>query len=309
MKKLMALAAVLTIFAAVPAFAQLPTAIADGLNSIEDNSAEEEEFTPGWEMTVGADQMTAYNWRGVRSSVWPWSYNIMPQICFDWYLTSDLSFEIGLYDVEEARCTWKTDEFGTKSANRYSELGAWFYFNFYGFTLEVQGYGLDRFMWNRGDYKEEMGGAVLDLGLRYTLSVLDWFQPSIAWYSILAGDDFRYSVYNEEYTDLRAFSSYLELALPFYYGNGFSTQVTVGCNPWQSPYYSHYTDGFVVSNLGLNLGYTFEFDNGISIPITLEGGYNFAERGYNWAFDDHINTQGWYYGIKLGFNFTKWLSK
>lgn len=252
----------------------------------------------GWSMTVGFDNMTAYNWRGMRLSYHPFSYNIMPNIAFD-YSTEKFNFNIGAYDMEECRRTFDADGF----VNRYAELGAWASVSFYGVKLDAEVYGLDKAMWNK-KLVDDHGGIVFDLGLSYTLDVLDWFQPSLSWYTIMAGDDMDELRPNRE--GKNAFSSYMQLDLPFYVGDA-TIGATVGCNPFYSPYYCNYENKFVVSNLGANVGYTFAFDNGIEIPLSIAAGYNFgyknAPEEINYEMDG-IDTKGWYFGVTASFYFT-----
>lgn len=261
-------------------------------------AAQEDDY--GWSMTVGFDNMTAYNWRGIRQSYHPAGYNVMPNITFN-YTGKRFGFEAGIYDMEEARKTWIYDEdLGENVVNRYCELGAWLNVTFAGLKLEAQVYGVDKHLWNK-KLIDDHGGCVFDLGLGYTLDVLDWFQPSVSWYTIMAGDD---KILDEDHKRFgkQAFSSYLELNMPFYVGDAEIAAV-FGANPFYAPYYCHESNGFAVSNLGLNATYTVSFNNGIELPIKLEGGYNFASKTSPELFDE--NLKGWYFGLTVSFYFTK----
>lgn len=271
MKKLLSLfaALVMAVFGSSYAYAQ------------EDNET-------GFEMTVGVENMSAYNWRGVRQSEKFLGYNAMPNICLDWY-GKNLSIEAGIYDIEEV----------SKSEDRYMELGAWLYVSAFNFDLQFQTYGLDTYAWN----KEAGYGAVYELGLTYTLPVFESFQPKLSWYTLLGGDDF---FIDSALKEKRAFSSYAELVLPYSVTDSFEVSAILGANPFRAPYYCHYDKTFAISNIGLAAEYTFEFDNGISLPIKAEVGYNPVCRE---EFSDMWNENGIYAGITASFYFTKWLSK
>ena len=270
--------------------------------AISANAQTEGEET-GFTMTIGVDNSTAYNWRGSRQSEKPFGYNVMPSLCFTW--TGDvLGAEIGVYDTEEIG--------KSKEGNRFNEFGVWATFSFFNFDLQFQSYGLNTLMWNKDyDYR-----PVYELGLSYTFSKIDFFQPKLSWYTIVGGDDFRWDVVKVDgeweftKTNKRAFSSYLELDLPFYIADGnVLIGGVLGLLPFYAPYYSHYENRARLCNAGIYAGYTFDFNCGISIPIKAEFGYSDLNREEMAKADGFKNKNGLYYGLTVSINWTTWLGR
>lgn len=241
----------------------------------------------GWEINTSIDNMSSYNWRGCRQSYSDFGYNMMLNLGFDYYLNDNLSFEAGIYDVEELFNYERTD-------GKFTELGAWISASYGNFTATIEANGLDTRLWNRRfDYRESY-----DLSLEYTFE-FGAFQPTLQWNTMFAGDDYKYDLLRGLYEEGRAFSSYVEIALPFEPFDNLEVTGRVGANPWHSPYYYHYNSGFTFSNLGIDAVYTYEFDNGLTLPLKFEVGYNPAVKNLD------INNKGWYFGVALTIAWTK----
>lgn len=190
-----------------------------------------------WGLSANTELETDYFWRGMHSS--------------NMGIATDVGFN---YTSEDENLYAETYFWTFQNFNRGED-----YYSEYQFTLYGEFYGA------HAEYNHYFGD-VGELGLGYTF---DWEIPvSLTLYTILYGDDFT----DNESTSTPNFSNYLELAIPYSIGN-FDIQTTFGFVPRSSVYYEN-EGSFAISNMLLELGYTFELNDWLSLPIKAAGGYS-----------------------------------
>ena len=189
--------------------------------------------------TANEELMTKYVWRGMMPGNFPTMFS------------PGGSTDVGL-------------NFTSADENFYAETYFWTYqsmnvpmhYSEYQFTIYTEFHGV-HLEWN--NYFGDMG----EVGIGYTLPGA--VPASFTFYTSLYGDDY------DETDTKRNFSNYMELVVPYNVGN-WDFQLTVGAVPRKSVYYE--SDGFGLSNLLLQAGYTFEINDILSVPVKAVGGYS-----------------------------------
>ena len=218
-----------------------------------------------WSMTVGADAVSSYLWRGMSLA----GPSIQPSAYFD-YERGDWAVSLGVW--------------GTKSLLKddYDELDFSVEASWRNLTLTAINYGENYTVpWQEGHY--------LDLGLSYTLS--EDVPVTFSWYSIInqtaeggvdGGSGFDWA---------SAFPSYFEVAYDFSL-SVVDFSVAVGGIPFASEYYE--SDAFGISNLSLMVGHEFEFEHGGTLPVSAQVMYNPMAKGFFWGV-----SVGYYFSLDL----------
>ena len=199
-----------------------------------------------WSMTVGADAVSHYLWRGMELA----GPSVQPSAYFD-YEKGDWAVSLGAW--------------GTKSLyeNRYG-----IYYDELDFSVEASWRNLTLSL---AKYNEFYGvafdgttfdDAYLDLGLSYTLS--EKVPLTFSWYSILDNK----------------MPSYFELAYDFSI-SVVDFSVAAGCWPFKSLYYGN--GGFNVCNLNLNVGHEFELRDDMVLPVSAQIMYNPSWNEFFWG--------------------------
>ena len=204
-----------------------------------------------WSMTVGADAVSSYLWRGLELG----GPSIQPSVCFD-YEKGDWAVSMGVW--------------GTKSLDdTYDELDLSLEASWRNLTFTLLDYGEDYSTpWNEGHY--------LDLGLSYAIDG----GLTFSWYSIVnqlgeglldGGPGFDWA---------SAFPSYFEVAYDFSLSVVDFT-ATVGVLPFASEYYG--AESYGLCNMSLVAGHEFEFEHGGSLPISAQVMYNPLQKTTFWG--------------------------
>ena len=215
-----------------------------------------------WSMTVGADAVSSYLWRGMNSA----GPSIQPSAYFD-YEKGDWAVSMGAW--------------GSKALQKgeYNEWDLSVEASWKGLTLSLAGYN--------EYYDREFGGTFLDLGLSYTLS--EDVPVTLSWYSIInqtaeggvdGGRGFDWA---------SAFPSYFEVAYDFSVWEVDFSAVAGFC-PFASDYYG--SEGFSVYNLNLSAGHEFEFEHGGTLPVSAQVMYNPAWGEVFWGV-----SVGYYFSL------------
>ena len=222
-----------------------------------------------WSMTVGADAVSHYLWRGMELG----GPSVQPSLYFD-YGKDDWAVSLGLW--------------GTRSllANRYGEhygeLDLSIEASWRNFTLSLADYGEGRYF---GPWQE---GHFLDFGLSYTLS--ENIPVTLSWYSIV-NQTFEGSLDGGGFDWAAAFPSYFEVAYDFSL-SVVDFSVAAGMFPFASGYYEN--DAFGICNLHLSAGHEFEFQHGGTLPMAAQIMYNPVFNEFFWGL-----SVGYYFSLDL----------
>ena len=196
-----------------------------------------------WSVSVGTEASTRYLWRGYAVGETP---TIVPTVTLN-YEKGDFGFEAGYCSITELQ------------GAHYLEMDFWASASYKGFTLTAMEQGAGNNL-GIGGYDDN-----LELTLEYELP-FDILPASISWNTFVAGDDFNLD-------ESRAFSSYVELNLPYEYNN-FSVCATAGAVPFKSEVMYENEGGFKFVNLGLKAGYTFTVGDNFELPIYVQDTYS-----------------------------------
>lgn len=222
-----------------------------------------------WSMTVGADAVSHYLWRGMELA----GPSLQPSAYFD-YEKGDWAVSIG---------AWGTKSFyENRYGEHYSELDFSVEASWRNLTLSLTDYGEENYF---GPWQE---GHFLDFGISYTLS--ENIPVTFSWYSIL-NQTFEGSLDGGGFDWAAAFPSYFEVAYDFSIGV-VDFSAAAGLWPFASGYYEN--DGFGICNLHLYAGHEFEFDHGGSLPVAAQVMYNPAWNEFFWGL-----SVGYYFSIDL----------
>ena len=218
-----------------------------------------------WSMTVGADAVSSFLWRGMESG----GPSIQPSVYFD-YENGDWAVSLG---------SW-----GSKSVykNRYGV-----YYDELDFSAEASWRNLTLSLANYNEfYGEGLDGVYLDLGLSYTLS--ENIPVTFSWYSII--NRFEDAVMIPSgYRWSQAFPSYFEVSYDFSI-SVIDFSVAAGCWPFKSLYYGN--GGFNVCNLNLSAGHEFELRDDMVLPVSAQIMYNPSWNEFFWGV-----SVGYYFSL------------
>lgn len=219
-----------------------------------------------WSMTVGADAVSHYLWRGMELG----GPSIQPSAYFD-YEKGDWAVSLGLWGTKSV--------FKNRYGEHYNELDLSVEASWRTLTLSLSDYGEGEYF---GPWQE---GHFLDLGLSWTLS--ENIPLTLSWYSIV-NQTFEGSMDGGGFDWAAAFPSYVEAAYDFSV-SAIDFSVAVGLWPYASPYYEN--EGFGVCNLNLSAGHEFEFNHGGILPVAAQIMYNPTWNEFFW-------------GVSVGYYFT-----
>lgn len=219
-----------------------------------------------WSMTVGADAVSHYLWRGMELG----GPSIQPSAYFD-YEKGDWAVSLGLWGTKSV--------FKNRYGEHYNELDLSVEASWRTLTLSLSDYGEGEYF---GPWQE---GHFLDLGLSWTLS--ENIPLTLSWYSIV-NQTFEGSMDGGGFDWAAAFPSYVEAAYDFSV-SAIDFSVAVGLWPYASPYYEN--EGFGVCNLNLSAGHEFEFNHGGTLPVAAQIMYNPTWNEFFW-------------GVSVGYYFT-----
>lgn len=218
-----------------------------------------------WSMTVGADVVSHYLWRGMNLA----GPSIQPSAYFD-YEKGDWAVSLGLW--------------GTKSflRNDYNELDLSVEATWRNLTLSLTDYGEGEYF---GPWQD---GHFLDFGLSCTLS--ENIPVTFSWYSIV-NQTFEGSMYGGGFDWADAFPSYFEVSYEFPV-SVVDCSVAAGLWPYASGYYEN--DAFGICNLQFSAGHEFEFNHGGTLPVAAQIMYNPTWNEFFWGV-----SVGYYFSLDL----------
>lgn len=218
-----------------------------------------------WSMTVGADAVSHYLWRGMNLA----GPSIQPSAYFD-YEKGDWAVSLGIW--------------GTKSflKNDYNELDLSVEATWRNLTFSLTDYGEGEYF---GPWQD---GHFLDFGLSYTLS--ENIPVTFSWYSIV-NQTFEGSMYEGGFDWAEAFPSYFEVSYEFPV-SVVDCSVAAGLWPYASGYYEN--DAFGICNLQLSAGHEFEFNHGGTLPVAAQIMYNPTWNEFFWGV-----SVGYYFSLDL----------
>ena len=206
-----------------------------------------------WSMTVGADGVSHYLWRGLNLA----GPSIQPSVYFD-YAKGDWAVSMGAWGSQ------------TLLNNEYNELDLSIEATWRNFTMTLLDYGDDYTApWQEGHY--------LDLGLSYTLS--EDVPVTFSWNSVI-NQTFEGSMDGGGFDWQAAFPSYFEVAYDFSL-SVVDLSLAVGGVPFASEYYESDVPG--ICNLNLTAGHEFEFEHGGTLPISAQVMYNPLQKAAYWG--------------------------
>lgn len=217
-----------------------------------------------WSMTVGADAVSSYLWRGMELS----GPGIQPSAYFD-YERGDWAVSMG---------AWASKSFLKGDYNEFdlSVEATW-----RNITLSLANY--------REYYGSEFDDNYLDLGISLTLS--EDIPVTFSWYSIVnhftdglmdGGSGFDFAA---------AFPSYFEVAYDFSL-SVVDFSVAAGLLPFAADYYGN--EDFGPCNLSLSAGHEFEFAHGGTLPVSAQVMYNPMEKACFWGV-----SVGYYFSVDI----------
>ena len=207
-----------------------------------------------WSVSVGTEASTQYLWRGISIANSP---TIVPTVTLN-YEKDDFSFEAGYCSITELQ------------RNHYLEMDLWAAATYKGFTFMALEQGCNNNLC-LGGYDDNF-----ELTLAYELP-FEFLPASISWNTFVAGDDFNLD-------GSRAFSSYIELNVPYEYNN-FSVCATAGAVPYKSEILYENEGGFNFINLSLRTGYKLTVGENFELPL-------FAQFTYNPLYKEHFLMLG-----------------
>lgn len=190
------------------------------------------------ETTVAADVVSQYVWRGQDLG----NVSLQPTLGIGYKgLSLSAWGSVGLADADD------TKEFDLTLAYTIGGLNI-------GITDYWFNAGLDPdnryFMYNAHSTNH-----VFEANIGYDFGV-----ASVQWFTNIAGND------GVNKDGKRAYSSYLELAVPFKLATVDWT-VSVGAIPWATSFYNGWTSGFAVTNVSLKATKDIKVTDSFSIPI------------------------------------------
>lgn len=204
-----------------------------------------------WSVSAGSEVSTQYLWRGFDIAQSP---TIVPTVTLN-YEKDDFSFEAGYCSITELQ------------RNHYLEMDAWASVTYKGITFMALEQGLGNNL-GLGGYDDNF-----ELTIAYELP-FEFLPASISWNTFVLGDDYNAdgTLFSGPPTYTRAFSSYVELDVPFVYNN-FTVGATVGATPYRSDLYEN-EDGFKFINLSLKAGYKLTAGDNFELPLYAQYTYN-----------------------------------
>ena len=190
------------------------------------------------ETTVAADVVSQYVWRGQDLG----NVSLQPTLGIGYKgLSLSAWGSVGLADADD------TKEFDLTLAYTIGGLNI-------GITDYWFNAGLDPdnryFMYNAHSTNH-----VFEANIGYDIGV-----ASVQWFTNIAGND------GVNKDGKRAYSSYLELAVPFKLATVDWT-ASVGAIPWATSFYNGWTSGFAVTNVSLKATKDIKVTDSFSIPI------------------------------------------
>ena len=190
------------------------------------------------ETTVAADVVSQYGWRGQDLG----NVSLQPTLGIGYKgLSLSAWGSVGLADADD------TKEFDLTLAYTIGGLNI-------GITDYWFNAGLDPdnryFMYNAHSTNH-----VFEANIGYDFGV-----ASVQWFTNIAGND------GVNKDGKRAYSSYLELAVPFKLATVDWT-ASVGAIPWATSFYNGWTSGFAVTNVSLKATKDIKVTDSFSIPI------------------------------------------
>ena len=220
-----------------------------------------------WSMTVGADAVSSYLWRGMELG----GPSIQPSAYFD-YEKGDWAVSLGLWGTKSL--------FKNRNGEHYNEMDISVEASWRGLTLSVIDYGEDYSApWQEGHF--------LDFGLSFTLS--EDIPVTFSWYSII-NQTFEGSMDGGNGFDWQeAFPSYFEVTYDFSL-SVVDFSVAAALLPFESDYYEN--DYFGVCNLNLSAGHEFEFKHGGTLPVSAQVMYNPMQKDFFWGV-----SVGYYFSL------------
>ena len=203
-----------------------------------------------WSVSAGSELTTQYLWRGFAIAESP---TIVPTFTLN-YENEDFGFEVGYCSITELQ------------RNHYLEMDFWAAATFKGITFMALEQGCGNNL-GLGGYDDNF-----ELTLSYELP-FEFLPASISWNTFVLGDDYNAdgTLFSGPPTYTRAFSSYIELNVPFQMNN-FEVCATVGAVPFRSDLYG--TESFSFTNLTLKAGYNFTVGDNFGLPVYAQYTYN-----------------------------------
>lgn len=185
------------------------------------------------EVDLGADLVNQFIWRGLDSG----HASIQPYMGLNWKGLSVSAWgSVGITNSDDAK-----------------ELDLNVFYTAGPLTVGITDYWFDTPNPNYFAYKAHDTSHVFEGAISYDFNVL-----SLSWQTIFAGND---GVNND---GKRAYSSYVEAAVPFQLG-GLDWEGNVGLVPYASSFYG--TDGIALTNLSLKATKAIPITEKFSLPI------------------------------------------
>ena len=194
-----------------------------------------------WSVSAGTEAATQYLWRGFAIAESP---TIVPTVTLN-YEKDDFSFEAGYCSITELQ------------REHYLEMDFWAAATYKGITFMALEQGCGNNL-GLGGYDDNF-----ELTLSYELP-FEICPATISWNTFVAGDDYNLQAdFSNPFK--RAYSSYVELDLPFEYKD-FSVNATLGATPYRSDLYENEA-GFQFINLSLRAGYKLAVGDNFELPL------------------------------------------
>jgi len=193
----------------------------------------------GIEINFGADLVSSYVWRGVKSA----GASVQP----------NLSASLGSFSLS----AWGSTDFTSKEGKKEVDFTATYEIN--RLKLAVTDYWWDGeqayryFSYPHDDYS----GHLLEGTIGYTLP--ESFPLSIIWNTFLLGKG------NKKEDGKNSFSTYVELAYPFSV-KGVDMGISMGFTPWQNTTLGT-EKGFKVTSILLNASKCIKITDSFSLPV------------------------------------------
>lgn len=210
----------------------------------------------GIRFNVSGDFVSSYVWRGVDQNA---------NAC----VQPTLGLSIGGFSLTAWGSTTLAD-----IDNGHKELDFTAAYSFHNFTIQLA----DLWWMGQSDtkyfhWKARTTGHHLELGLAYALPCKE-FPLSVAWYTVLYGDDRREATADRPYGK-QNYSSYAELNYPFTV-KGVSLNATLGFVPYESRTFGlrYNVGGFAITNLALKATKEIRFSDHFSLPLYAQVIFN-----------------------------------
>lgn len=217
-----------------------------------------------WSMTVGADAVSHYLWRGMNLA----GPSIQPSAYFD-YERGDWAVSLGAW--------------GTKSflKDDYNELDLSVEASWRNLTVSLANY--------REYYGAEFDDNYLDFGISLTLS--EDIPATFSWYSVVNHFTDGFLDGGSGFDFAAAFPSYFEVAYDFSI-SVVDFSVAAGLLPFAADYYGN--EDFGPCNLHLIAGHEFELSHGGTLPVAAQVMYNPMWKDFFWGV-----SVGYYFSLDL----------